>query len=493
MVIQNIIFPDEVCDAEEMYFRIHGNGYRKRDGIELQPTGTLTTDTYMNVLDLGHWKTYTQLQSPELHIWAEGSFVLCICRITGETEHTLFEQEYTLGERQEIVCSLPGSFEDGLIYFRIKALTQIIFYQALYEASGNGQRKVLLAVDLCTFHRNHQLAANLRRFAESLFCDRQSELYDSLHVCVVDNGDDFEAPFEADWLKIFRNSNQGGGTGGFTRGLAELKKQYGTFPFTHVVFMDDDVEFQMESFYRLYAFLALMRPEYTDRSIAGRMFRLDQRNIQYTAVEKWNQGNILHVGGNLDMNQRENLQEEKEQTGEYGGWWLCVFPAEIVQKYKPFPFFLHCDDVEYGLRQKKDVLTLRGFQVWHETYEYRVNPQILYYDVRNALTVNAMLGVFPDAELAVAGWRQRMGAYHANGKRTEEFLCALAMWHFGKRKIYKCKRGKLTKSGLWFSRQIILLKAIMPVFHRLAERYIRKHFENIMECYQKEREEAIWQ
>lgn len=493
MIVQNIIFPDEVCGTEELYFRMRGNCYRKKDQIELQPGGILTTDAYMNVLDVGHWKTYTTLQMLELHIQIEGNFELCIGHIAGETEEMLSKQDYALDERKEIVWNLPESCTDGLIYIQIKALTKTVIYRASYVVPDDVQRKVRLAVDLCTFHRNRQLAANLRKFAESLFCDPQSELYGSLYLCVVDNGNDFEPPFEEEWLSVFQNSNQGGGTGGFTRGLAELKKQYRRFPFTHVVFMDDDVEFQMESFYRLYAFMALIRPEYADYSIAGRMFRQDQRNIQYTAVEKWNQGNIIHVGGNLDMSQRKNLAEEKYQVGEYGGWWLCVFPVEIIMKYKPFPFFLHCDDVEYGLRQKKDVLTLRGFQVWHETYEYRINPQILYYDVRNALVVNVMQREFTDAETAVAGWKQRMGAFHKRGQRTEEFLCALAMWHFGRRKIYENNRGKIPEFGWRFSKREILLKAVTPVFHRVAERYIRNHFDNIVESYQKKREEAIWQ
>ena len=104
-----------------------------------------------------------------------------------------------------------------------------------------------------------------------------------------------------------------------------------------------------------------------------------------------------------------------------------------------------------------------------------------------------MQGEFPDAEPAVAAWRQRMGAYHREGQRTEEFICALAMWHFGKRKIYRRNRGKISAFGCWISKREELLKAVTPVFHRAAERYIRNHFEDIVESYQKEREDAIWQ
>ena len=46
--------------------------------------------------------------------------------------------------------------------------------------------------------------------------------------------------------------------------------------------------FRWKVFYRLYAFLSLLKGEYQDRPIAGRMFRLDKRKVQYTAVERWN-------------------------------------------------------------------------------------------------------------------------------------------------------------------------------------------------------------
>ena len=82
-------------------------------------------------------------------------------------------------------------------------------------------------------------------------------MYGKLRIYVIDNGMDFESSYASEWIQIFREDNSGGGTGGFTRGLQEIETAREIFQNTHTVFMDDDVEFQMESFYRLLCILVI--------------------------------------------------------------------------------------------------------------------------------------------------------------------------------------------------------------------------------------------
>lgn len=488
-----MIFPDEVCQFGELYFRTDGTYHSPEPYLELMPGERLGSDTYMNVLDIGHWKKYTCVEHIVLAIVAEGKFRVQYLTEAGGTEKIFFEQEYNCQKPEEIDCTLPEDIQEGLIYFRMEAIERTRFYSAFYSTRKQQIREIRLALDICTFHRQKQIGMNLEKFSKSLFFDSESELYGKMKIYVVDNGDDFVFKNSDPDIVICQNSNRGGGTGGYARGLEEIRKHYKDFPCSHTIFMDDDVEFQAEGFYRLYAFLTLLRPEYENCSLAGRMFRMDQRNVQYTAVEKWNRGDIIHVAGNRDMRLRENVIEEKDQTGEYGGWWLCVYPAEISLRNDPFPFFIHCDDVEYGLRQKKTVLTLRGFQVWHETYEYRINPKIIYYDVRNSLVVNIMQGEFENVDQAIGVWKQRMTGYHNKGELTEEYMCALAMWHLRKRNIFERCLGKLPEFCVWTSRHEKNLKFITPVLHRIAERYVRNNYEKIVDGYRKSREVRIWQ
>lgn len=73
---------------------------------------------------------------------------------------------------------------------------------------------------------------------------------------------------EDDYTHLVYNKNTGG-SGGFQRGIEEIRKQEG---FTHVIFMDDDVAFDINSFYLLFDFLTQVEEENRDRPVAGRMF-----------------------------------------------------------------------------------------------------------------------------------------------------------------------------------------------------------------------------
>ncbi len=143
------------------------------------------------------------------------------------------------------------------------------------------------------------------------------------------------------------------------------------------------------------------------------MFRADKKYIQYTKTEIWNRSEILHTGWMQDMCKVECLPWMNLQEGEYSGWWFACFPMEFVQKEKPLPFFLHCDDVEYGLRLGTVPMALNGIQVWHETYEYRQSPVITYYDVRNSL--------YNERNMWLLDWKKRfMGAMDTEINRLFE-------------------------------------------------------------------------
>ena len=66
--------------------------------------------------------------------------------------------------------------------------------------------------------------------------------------------------------------------------------------------------------------------------------------------------------------------------GECSGWWLTVLPYAYTINNLSFPYFLHCDDVEYGLRHGDVPLVWNGIQVWHEAPEYRNFPILAYYE-----------------------------------------------------------------------------------------------------------------
>lgn len=490
MVIQSTVFPDEVCGIDELYFRTTGKIEKKR--IVLHPGEIISTDTYMNALDAGHWSFYTTVCLESLYLAAAGTFSLSVCQIKQGKTTEICRQEYRTEDCCEKNILLPQECREGILYWSITAISDTVFYSADYLSRDTGRESgVKIAVDICTYYRKMQLEKNLKTLCQSAFFQPESPMYGKLRISVTDNGGDFTVQ-EPD-IQIYKNSNKGGGTGGFTRGLLEMNERYQDYPYTHMIFMDDDVEFQIESFYRLFAFLSLLKKEYQRNPIAGRMFRADRKKIQYTAAEQWNQGRILHIEGNLDMSLRENLKEEAGITGEYGGWWFCCYPASITRKYRPFPFFLHCDDAEYGLRQKRETLILRGVQVWHETFEYRMSPSVIYYDIRNALIVNAVMGNPDTYRQMVSDWRQRTTDFHNQGDQTMKFISILAMWDFLGGKVGEQRRGKISEISLKISKMPGLLKVISPFFRRITEKRIKTRLEKAAEIYKERMDREIWQ
>lgn len=90
-----------------------------------------------------------------------------------------------------------------------------------------------------------------------------------------------------------------------------------------------------------------------------------------------------------------------------------------------YPFFLHCDDVEYGLRHGGVPVILNGIQVWHETADRRQNPRIDYYDTRNSMIVNHLLGM-PGKQIEHR-WMDKITKFHVQGELLSEYMAIRAM------------------------------------------------------------------
>lgn len=54
----------------------------------------------------------------------------------------------------------------------------------------------------------------------------------------------------------------------------------------------------------------------------------------------------------------------------------------------PLPVFIKSDDMEYGIRNGKDIITMNGIAVWHETFSKKMNSVIRYYSDRNSFILN---------------------------------------------------------------------------------------------------------
>lgn len=289
--------------------------------------------------------------------------------------------------------------------------------------------RVSIALNICTYHRTDFVRRNIEELLESKFFNRNDCMYyGRLDIFVIDNGCEISA-YNNEFIHVFHNRNTGG-SGGFQRGIEEIRQSNKTF--SHVIFMDDDVEFELDTFYILYDFLCDVPKKYKDNPVAGRMFCMDKRSVQYTAAEIWNYGDLRHIEFMKEItpaNYRYGTVVY-ESGADYGGWWFCCFPMSFVSNNDVLPFFIHCDDVEYGLRCGKSPIIIEGVQVWHETFDKRQTPIMLYYDTRNPLFVNDIY--FPSQDLmeVLMKWEKTITSYHVKCDFVSEYYVIRGMLDF---------------------------------------------------------------
>lgn len=337
---------------------------------------------------------------------------------------------------------------------------------------------VRLALNICTYKRPEQLKRNLDMLLSSHFFNNpeETDYYGKLEIFVTDNASEIEA---IRGIHLFHNQNTGG-SGGFQRGIEEIRKYDRSVTdsdhITNVIFMDDDVSFEMDAFYILFDFLKNVDKENADRPVAGRMFDKDNPDIQWTAAEKWNGGNIEHVEFLRDITDSLNPYIKGKailDTGaDYGGFWFCCYPMDYVRKNDILPFFIHCDDVEYGLRCGKSPMIIEGVHVWHETWDKKMSPTMLYYDTRNTLFVNRMYGWLPDRPELMRRWKAKITEYHNKNDLLSEYMVIRAMGDFLKgfkwlertdgcrlnRKLVKTNTCRFKNAFLW---RFVMLKAAL--------------------------------
>ncbi|MCD7865031.1 MAG: glycosyltransferase [Clostridiales bacterium] len=488
VTLQTVLFSDEACDMQELFFRksgrvkiISADGDRVSDkeistdaglsgnpgvrtridaGVSLAPGAGIRTDTYMNLFDTETWRKYTGTHEWKLvtEICGKGRFRLC------KLEH---DREYRVVTEDVLNCRDFETREykladiSGMCYFELSADEEMEIRQAAYIADVPDDciNPVRLSLVICTYQRNRQVLRNMDKVRGSRFFDPESEWYHCLRLRVVDNASEL-TQIEEPYIRLYHNPNTGG-SGGFIRGIQETVDALPEEGSTHVLLMDDDVEFIPETLYRLCALCRLFRPEYRDEVVAGRMFRLDRRCIQHTAAEIWNGGDLIHAGGNLDMTKRENLPAMNRAAGEYTGWWFGCFPMSFVKDNLPLPFFLHCDDVEYGLRHGGQPVVLNGIQVWHETYEYRESMLLAYYDAKNSMIVNAMYGEGWSADDVLKRWKMRVRGYFGERKFRLAWAAECALFDFLKGREYFLshteKKNFSPQNGIGFPPVVLMM------------------------------------
>ncbi len=408
MILQRILFPKVgVCTVEELYYRATKDSkkemfdinYIEENIIFNKRKSTLIFDTYFNSFSIEKWIKYTKLQEVYIKFTLKGKFKITLIN-KEKIHHDVFEKELKEvifnSKDTDTICMKFDSFDNKGIYaFKIEALEEkSIFYGAEYftEVDESELKDVNIAIDICTFRREKFIERNLKILSENLLNNPKSILYNHLKVYIADNGKTLDIEkLQKNNINIYPNKNVGG-AGGFTRALIEILKDKDRYNITHTLIMDDDIMIEPASIEKTYTFLRLRKEEYNELFIGGSMLRLDKQYIQIENGAAWYAGNIDSLKNGLDLRECDAvIYNETEEYTEYNAWWYCCIPMSIVNENNlPLPIFIRGDDLEYGLRNIKNVVNLNGVCVWHEPFENKYTSFLHYYILRNMLIDNSI-------------------------------------------------------------------------------------------------------
>lgn len=365
-------------------------------------SGEVDFCTYFNAISASKWRQYAGLVSIRLHLELAGD----PCRVNtvglGRNVDGGPVREVARGgalfdatldyKTHEVDIPLSDAVVSGFSLATAgRARVRNVYYYTLVDESQ--VRDVRLALCTTTFKKEEFIVPNIKRIREGII-DSGEPVARGFHLFVVDNGRTLDAAaLSGGGVDVIPNVNAGG-AGGFARGMMAAREMGG---FTHVVLMDDDVRMSVESFKRLHALLSLVSADYARAFVNGAMLQMERPSVQFEDVSYVRPlGGFAKVKPDLQMDAREGLLENEmlsvEVDNAYGAWWFSCIPMSYIEEMGlPLPFFVRCDDVEFGLRCKPTYMTMNGICVWHARFEGRFNAAVACYQyVRNMMATRTL-------------------------------------------------------------------------------------------------------
>lgn len=386
MIIQNIIFPTNNLKAEKLYYNVeNGAASVSDDGICLSSNTKVSFFTYFNLLSAGKWKKYTGIDKFHLVLRGRGK-----CKLSIWNRDKL-AKEIEIDLENKIDIELCCQDTQDIFGIFVETIEGCVLTGGYFSVNDNPVKDVFLAIGICTFKREEYVKNTLKIISENFLENDDSVLKNHLHIFVSDNGQTLKrSELENDAVSVLYNINAGG-SGGFGRCIYEALNFKNDTKITHILLMDDDIIIEPEVLYRTYSFLSYVNKKYSDYIVGGSLLRMDCPTIIHENGALFSNGKIVSPKKGLDVSFLEGLFEnDKETEVEYNGWWYCCIPFVNNTIELPLPIFIHGDDIEYGLRFEKKLITMNGLGVWHDSFENRKSSVNEYYDMRNGMICDAI-------------------------------------------------------------------------------------------------------
>lgn len=441
MILQNLLFPNaETCSRFKMFYKT-GPGttiYLEERFCAIRNGATMSTHTYFNSFSIGKWKKYTNIDNLSLRLTVKGDFQVRVRHAykmhNSIKDSIIAEKRISVSEKSDVYVKIPQLSDIGIYYFQLQAFSdEAEYYGGAYETEVNetALQDVKLAIDICTFRREEYVAHNMDILRQQILENRESPMYGKLEVFISDNGKTLDEGLATDTIHIFPNKNVGG-AGGFTRAMIEIKKVSEEKGITHILMMDDDIRLNPDSLLRTFTMLRFIKPKYKGAFIGGHMLKNDTPYIQSEAADHWDIAKHHPVKYNYNLEDMKFLiKNEIEDTVNYFGWWYCCMPISVVtDKNLPLPIFIKRDDIEYGLRNGKQFITMNGICVWHEPFEYKYSTYLEYYYFRNMCIMNSRHRLSFNQDKLINAIEARVKGFVARFRYRDAELCLLGVQHY---------------------------------------------------------------
>lgn len=392
---------DHAASHSELYYRVQrGVAVRALPGGRLQINGTVDFMTYVNGFSALKWRQYAGLDEVCLNLVLDGSGLVHIYGVEhGSLDPVQIKQVPFSPENGPSSLAISVCLENfDLIGFSISSeeSTTATLVKGCYSATVDEDEvnRVDLALSTTTFKNEKYIIPNIDLVKEGI-SKEGGPIRDHFHMFVVDNGQTLDSASLSDELVTVLPNPNTGGSGGFARGMMAATETPGQF--THIILMDDDVSIMPESLIRTFNLLSLTKGKYKDAFINGAMLSMENpirqfEDVSYVATTGAYRRvkEDLNVGKLSDILRNERTSVEVDQA--YGAWWYSCIPVKAIEKNGlPMPFFIRCDDVEFGMRNKPVYMTMNCICVWHASFEGRFRASVdCYQYFRNFFAMIAL-------------------------------------------------------------------------------------------------------
>ena len=408
-VLQRVILPrdEDPLDVRPLYLdepeQVHSHVSSRR-AVTVPPSARVSFASYFNAFPAGYWKRWTKVEEVVLRMSLRGSGRVDVYRSKPNGDPIHLEGVPVRTDKTwtgiEIRVSLKPFEDGGWIWFDIFTDDSTLEIKEAAWTTDQDFPAQKVAIGMTTMRPVDAVIA-LRALGEDpavLDVVQKVFVADQGAVKVRDTAGYAEAAkLLGAKLEIIEQPNLGG-SGGFTRALYEAIEHTDV---DQIMLMDDDIRLEPDAVLRSNAFArAAAQPVI----VGSHMLNLQARSRLHSYGEvvdlatcNWREapGAVTeHDFATDSLRDTAALHPRIDST--YNGWWMCLFPREVVQRTGyPLPLFIKWDYAEYSLRALEKgypTVSLPGSAVWHMPWTDKNDSTDwqAYFHTRNRLVMAAL-------------------------------------------------------------------------------------------------------